>query len=182
MPGYAYAQKTQAPVWAAMDSVFSPSFYKPYEAAVQTALFMLCDARERLALETGEDVRGITFRLKDPASIRDKLIKKGLPVSPLTACAALHDIAGLRVVLGSTAQVYRFAEILQKSPLAQVTDERDYIARPKESGYRSLHLLFNVPVCLRTHVQMVPVEIQLRTASMDIWASIEHDICYKPKA
>ncbi|MDO5377679.1 MAG: hypothetical protein Q4G52_05020 [Clostridia bacterium] len=181
MPAIAIAPKTTAAPFAARETVFSPSFYKPYEEAVTTALMLICQAREQLFEETGGDVSAMTFRLKSPASIRDKLIKKGLPVSAAAARAALHDIAGLRVVLASESQVYRLAAILENSPAVQLTDERDYIAAPKESGYRSLHLLLNVPVLLRSGAaMMVPVELQLRTASMDIWASIEHDRVYKP--
>jgi len=150
---------------------------------VTTALLLICSARRRLTEETGEDVTAMTFRLKSPASIRDKLLKKGLPVSAAAARAALHDIAGLRVVLASKAQVYRLAAILEDSPAVSLLGERDYIAAPKESGYRSLHLLLSVPILLRAGPpMMVPVELQLRTASMDIWASIEHDMVYKPKA
>lgn len=168
---------------AQRESVFSPSFYKPYEEAVTTALLLICSARGRLLEETGEDVTAMTFRLKSPASIRDKLLKKGLPVSTAAARAALHDIAGLRVVLASKAQVYRLAAILESSPAVSLLGERDYIAAPKKSGYRSLHLLLNVPILLRSGPpMMVPVELQLRTASMDIWASIEHDMVYKPRA
>lgn len=146
-----------------------------------TALVLICQARERLIRETGEDVSAITFRLKSPASIRDKLRKKGLPASATAARAALHDIAGLRVVLPCEAQIYRFAALLEASPVVQLTDERDYIAAPKASGYRSLHLLLNVPVPpLPGSAPTAPVELQLRTASMDIWASIEHDRVYKP--
>lgn len=181
MSAIAIAPKTAAAPFAARETVFSPSFYRPYEEAVTTALMLICQARERLLLETGEDVSAMTFRLKSPASIRDKLLKKGLPVSAAAARAALRDIAGLRVVLASEAQVYRLASILESSPAVQLTDERDYIASPKESGYRSLHLHLNVPVLLRSgSPMMVPVELQLRTASMDIWASIEHDRVYKP--
>lgn len=170
-----------APQWVASDSVFTPGFYKPYEAAAQTALLMLCAARSKMNDIDGSDaVRAMTFRLKSPGSIRDKLEKKSLPVSQATACAALHDIAGLRVVLSDVGAVYRFAEMIRSTPVAEFVAVRDYIASPKPSGYRSLHLLMLVPVHLRGQGYMVPVEIQLRTASMDIWASVEHDICYKP--
>lgn len=181
MPSTATVQKLHAPKWVASDAIFTPEFYKPYEAAVETAFLMLCTARTELCRQEGERcVRAMTFRLKSPASIRDKLLRKGLPVSVPTAGACLHDVAGLRVVLSSVSAVYRFADLLKASPVAECTDVHDYIAAPKQSGYRSLHLIMNVPVCLNGRSYMVPVEIQLRTASMDIWASIEHEVCYKP--
>lgn len=179
MSSTATIQKLQANEWVSSDPIFTAGFYRPYEAAVQTAFLMLCAARGEL--ERGEhSVRAITYRLKTPASIRDKLIKKGMPVSAAAAGAALHDIAGLRVVLSSVGAVYAFANLLCASPMAECVLAHDYIAVPKRSGYRSLHLLMYVPVSLDGDCLMTPVEIQLRTAPMDLWASIEHELCYKP--
>ena len=159
---------------------FDVSFYAPYEAAVETAILALCAARMQLEEErTSFAVRSMTFRLKSPASIRDKLARRGLPQSAEGA-AHLHDIAGLRVVLSSVEAVYRFADILHGSPSWQFISERDYISSPKPSGYRSLHLVLLVPVCRNGRSASVPVEIQLRTPAMDMWACVEHDLCYKP--
>lgn len=159
---------------------FGFSFYAPYEAAVETAFLALCAARMQLEEEsTPFAVRSMTFRLKSPASIRDKLTRRGLPQSAEGA-AYLHDIAGLRVVLSSVEAVYRFADILRASPSWQFVCARDYIAVPKKSGYRSLHLAMLVPTCRNGKSASVPVEIQLRTPAMDMWACVEHDLCYKP--
>lgn len=160
---------------------FSSSFYQPYALAVQTAFVLLCALRDECRA-AGDDpgVEALTFRLKTPASIREKLRRKGLPVTPVAAGGALHDIAGLRVVLGDTRQVYDFARLICASPVVELCGLRDYIAHPKRSGYRSLHLILRVPVSLGREQLLVPVEVQLRTAAMDIWASIEHDVVYKP--
>lgn len=159
---------------------FGFSFYAPYEAAVETAFLALCAARMQLEEEsTPFAVRSMTFRLKSPASIRDKLTRRGLPQNAEGA-AHLHDIAGLRVVLSSVEAVYRFADILRASPSWQFVCARDYIAVPKKSGYRSLHLVMLVPICQNGKSASVPVEIQLRTPAMDMWACVEHDLCYKP--
>lgn len=159
---------------------FGFSFYAPYEAAVEAAFLALCAARMQLEEEsTPFAVRSMTFRLKSPASIRDKLTRRGLPQSAEGA-AYLHDIAGLRVVLSSVEAVYRFADILRASPSWQFVCARDYIAVPKKSGYRSLHLVMLVPICRNGKSTSVPVEIQLRTPAMDMWACVEHDLCYKP--
>lgn len=159
---------------------FGFSFYAPYEAAVEAAFLALCAARMQLEEEsTPFAVRSMTFRLKSPASIRDKLTRRGLPQNAEGA-AYLHDIAGLRVVLSSVEAVYRFADILRASPSWQFVCARDYIAVPKKSGYRSLHLVMLVPICRNGKSTSVPVEIQLRTPAMDMWACIEHDLCYKP--
>lgn len=160
---------------ASGDPVFTAAFYAPYEAAARAALAMLCDIRAQLGAQHG--VRAMTYRLKSPASIRGKLKKHGLPAT--RACAAtLSDIVGLRLVLGDEGQVYRFARAILSEPGAQLVRARDYIAAPKPSGYRSLHLILRVPA--GEGEAGVPVEIQLRTQIMDLWASAEHDACYKP--
>lgn len=175
------AQKLTAPVQVASDPVFTGAFYRPYEAAVETVLPLLCAARSELCRQMGErSVSAVTFRLKSPGSIRDKLRKKGLPASASAAGAALHDVAGLRVVLQSVAAVYRYAELIRACDAVECFGVHDYIAAPKQSGYRSLHLIFSVPVVLDSQAYLVPVEIQLRTASMDAWACMEHRLIYKP--
>lgn len=181
MPISVFAQKISTSSPATPDALFTPAFYQPYCAAVETAMRMLCKTRQLLCADMGEEtIRQMTFRLKTPHSISDKLRKKRLPVTCDAADAALHDIAGLRVVLTSEESVYRFAALLTASPLAETVASRDYIAHPKKSGYRSLHLLMMVPIIHQGQHRMIPVEIQLRTSVMDAWAVIEHDIFYKP--
>lgn len=161
--------------------MFPSGFYQPYAVAVQTVFMLLCALRdERRAIGDDPGVEALTFRLKTPASIGGKLRRKGLPVTPAAASAALHDIAGLRVVLSETRQVYEFARLICDSPVVELCGLRDYIAHPKRSGYRSLHLILRVPVTVGREQMLMPVEVQLRTAAMDIWASIEHDMVYKP--
>ena len=167
---------------SAADPVFTPVFFAPYEAAAHSALLLIsCARNELVSLAPGEDVCAVTYRLKTPQSIRGKLRKKGLPLSAAAAGAALMDVAGLRVVLTSVGAVYRFKELLTASSFAQCIGVNDYIAAPKKSGYRSLHVLLNIPVISSGGPVMVPAEIQLRTEAMDLWANIEHGICYKPQ-
>ena len=173
MQSSVFAQKTNPA--DAGDPVFTSAFYAPYEHAARSAMAMVCSARAQLGEADG--VRAVTYRLKTPASIRGKLQKRGLPQTEASA-ATLHDIAGLRAVLADEGQVYRFARILLASPMAELLQARDYIASPKSSGYRSLHLILHMPGGER--ISRVPVEIQLRTAPMDLWAQLEHDACYKP--
>lgn len=158
------------------DPVFSPSFYAPYEAAAAAGLALLCDARSQMPL----DVITFGYRLKSCASIRGKLRRKGLPENAASAHAALHDIVGLRVVLSSRKAVYQFADLIIHNPAVEIADIHDYIALPKPSGYRSLHLIARIPVMLCAHPCRLPVEIQLRTAQMDAWACAEHKLIYKP--
>lgn len=176
----AAAQKKSLPV-RREETAFSASFYKPYALAAQTVLLLCSSLRDNLRLSGGDPgVVEMTYRLKTPASIGGKLMHKGLPVSPASAGSALHDVAGFRVVLSTIAKVYRFAEMIKESSVVEVTDTRDYIRSPKRSGYRSLHLLLSVPVTLGRETLLVPVEVQLRTPGMDVWANAEHDLVYKP--
>lgn len=183
MPSSVLIQKMPVSDRPSPEELFTPAFYQPYHAAVETAFQMLCHARKLLCEDMGEEtIRQMTFRLKTPNSISDKLKKKHLPVTCDAADAALHDIAGLRVVLTNVESVYRYAALLTASPMAEFVASRDYIAHPKKSGYRSLHLLMMVPVVSRGQHIQTPVEIQLRTSVMDAWAVIDHDIYYKPSA
>ncbi len=181
MQSTAHVQKPTASNRTVCDPIFTPTFYRPYEAAARIALTLLCDVRRQMQREHGENsVCALTYRLKSPASIRGKLIKKGLPVCAIAASAALRDVAGLRAVLSNEESVYRFARLLCDMVHGEVIATHDYIASPKPSGYRSLHVLLRIPVSIAAQAYAVPVEIQLRTASMDVWASIDHEICYKP--
>ena len=161
-----------------IDPVFSVSFYAPYEAAARAAMELLTTLRAQMP----QDVLALHERMKSGASIRGKLRRKGLPETAASACAALHDVAGLRAVLSSREAVYRYADLIMHSPAAELVAIHDYIAAPKPSGYRSLHLIMRIPVCLSGYACSVPVEIQLRTAAMDAWACAEHSLIYKPRA
>ena len=151
---------------------FDASFYTPYAAAAQDALALVCAARSRM--NDPDAVRAVTYRLKTPASVAGKLAKLSLPPTRAMAAAALHDIAGLRVVLAREQDVYAFPAIVRDSPGVYVLGERDYIAAPKPSGYRSLHMILRPRACA------VALELQLRTPQMDLWAAAEHDLIYKP--
>lgn len=176
----ALAQKTNAP-GCAVEGEFPPSFYHPYALAVQKVFLLCCTLRdEARAAGCDPGVCGLTYRLKTPASIGEKLLSRGYPATHDAADACLHDVAGLRVILKCTQQVYAFSKLLAASPQVRLIATRDYIAHPKESGYRSLHLILRVQVSYGGVMRSVPVEVQLRTSAMDIWASIEHDVVYKP--
>lgn len=181
MTSTAAVQKHAIPGPAAADPEFGSAFYRPYKSAAETAFLILDRARAALSLQCSRcSVSEITFRLKSPASIRGKLLKKGLPVSSPAAGACLQDVAGMRVILSGVGAVYRYAQLIRETPFAECIGEDDYIAHPKASGYRSLHLVLRVPVCVDSACLMVPVEIQLRTKAMDEWACAEHKLCYKP--
>lgn len=125
-------------------------------------------------------IHNVESRLKSPQSIIGKLQKKELPLTPESARKNLLDIAGIRVTCCYISDIYAIVEMLCRRDDFTVIKQKDYIKNPKPSGYRSYHLIVNVPVYLSTKKQYAPVEIQIRTIAMDFWASLEHQLKYKP--
>ena len=124
-------------------------------------------------------IHHLDSRLKSPQSMMKKLARKGLPQTLEAAEANLNDIAGVRIVCNYLDDIYRIADLLQRQRDVEFVHRRDYIENPKESGYRSLHLVIRIPVFLSSHTELVPVEVQIRTIAMDFWASLEHQLRYK---
>ncbi len=124
-------------------------------------------------------IHHIDSRLKSPQSMMKKLARKGLPQTLEAAEANLNDIAGVRIVCNYLDDIYRIADLLQRQRDVEFVHRRDYIENPKESGYRSLHLVIRIPVFLSSHTELVPVEVQIRTIAMDFWATLEHQLRYK---
>lgn len=124
-------------------------------------------------------IHNIESRLKSPQSIIGKLQKKGLPLTADAARKNLLDIAGIRVTCCYISDIYAIADLLSRCDDFVVIKKKDYIKNPKPSGYRSFHMVVNVPVYLSTQKRYAPVEIQIRTIAMDFWASLEHQLKYK---
>ena len=124
-------------------------------------------------------IHHMEYRLKSLDSIVNKLKKRNLEVSLESMVENLTDIAGVRVICNYVSDVYRIAELLVKQSDIKLIQKKDYIKHPKENGYRSLHLVVEVPIFLAERVQPIAVEIQIRTIAMDFWASLEHHLRYK---
>ena len=124
-------------------------------------------------------IENIKSRLKRPISIRNKLKKYGYPLSMANIEEHLHDVAGIRVVCSFPSDVYTIADAFLNQDDVNLIQMKDYIKNPKPSGYRSLHLIIEIPIFLAKEKRMMKVEIQLRTIAMDCWASLEHQIQYK---
>lgn len=124
-------------------------------------------------------IETVKSRIKTPQSIIEKLEKKGLPISFTSMMENLNDIAGIRVICPYISDIYNIKNMLLKHPDITLIEEKDYIKDPKESGYRSLHLVVEIPVYLSESTHKVKVEIQLRTIAMDFWATLEHELRYK---
>lgn len=124
-------------------------------------------------------IETIKSRMKSPESIAKKLERRGLSIDFASMVSHLNDIAGVRVICPYISDIYTIRDILLKQPDISLVEQKDYIAEPKESGYRSLHIVVQTPVYLSQEVHKVNVEIQLRTIAMDFWASLEHELRYK---
>lgn len=121
----------------------------------------------------------IKSRLKSPESIYEKLERKGFPVTLESIRENLTDVAGVRVICSFPDDIYRLAELFAKQDDIVVIKRKDYIKNPKSNGYRSLHLILDVPIFLSHGKKYMKVEIQFRTIAMDFWASLEHKLKYK---
>ena len=126
-------------------------------------------------------IEHIKTRIKSADSIIDKLERKNIEFTIENVENNLFDIVGARIVCSFETDVYDLVNILKKSSIINVIKEKDYIQEPKQSGYRSYHLIVEIPVELINEKTTVKAEIQIRTMAMDLWASIEHKIKYKSK-
>lgn len=118
-------------------------------------------------------------RLKSPESIMKKLRKNGLTVTLANMIEHVNDIAGIRITCSFFSEVYFLADMIARQDNLEVLKVKDYISHPKESGYKSYHMLLLLPVALGDAFVPTKVEVQIRTMAMDFWASLEHKIYYK---
>ena len=134
---------------------------------------------EFIKIHNYNPIEHVTSRIKSSESIVKKLKRHGLEVNMDNMQNCLSDIAGIRIVCSFTSDIYRMAEMIGKQNDLTVVSVKDYIRHPKESGYKSYHMLVTVPIFLSDRVVDTKVEIQIRTIAMDFWASLEHKIYYK---
>ncbi len=121
----------------------------------------------------------IKSRLKSPESIYEKLQRKGYPITVESIREYLYDVAGVRVICSFPDDIYRLAELVVSHDDIVLVQKKDYIKNPKSNGYRSLHLILDVPIFLSIGKKYIKVEMQFRTIAMDFWASLEHKLRYK---
>lgn len=124
-------------------------------------------------------IETITCRLKTPSSIINKLNRKGIKPSIDALRTQLNDIAGVRVICPFLDDIYMVAQTLAQQDDIQVISTKDYIAQPKPNGYRSYHMIVQVPVFFCEKKEYMRVEVQLRTVAMNFWATLEHQMKYK---
>ena len=121
----------------------------------------------------------IESRLKKPSSIARKLEKSGIEVTVENMVNHLSDIAGIRVLCAYIDDIYEIARMLAHQKDVNIITVKDYIKQPKDNGYRSYHMIVEIPVYFSDEVRPVRCEIQIRTIAMDFWATLDHDMQYK---
>ncbi|MEX0152834.1 MULTISPECIES: GTP pyrophosphokinase [Microbacterium] len=146
-------------------------------AEVETKISILRE--EFQEMHAYNPIEHVSSRVKSPDSLVDKVRRKGVEPDFASIRASITDIAGIRITCSFVADAYRLFDLLTQQDDISVRDVKDYIATPKANGYKSLHVIVEVPVFLSTGRVHVPVEVQFRTIAMDFWASLEHKIYYK---
>ncbi len=151
-----------------------------WESAKKLVMTRLEILNEELSLESGRKiVHHISGRIKTSESLKTKLKKKGYNVSPEEAVELINDIVGVRAVCLFEDDLYRILDALLFSQEIRIVKIKDYIQNPKNSGYRSLHVIVKIPIMFSKKQQWVTVEIQLRTTAMDYWAELDYQFRYK---
>ena len=140
--------------------------------------FRVLDERFSLAHDRNP-IDDIQSRLKSPESIRDKLLRKNLPFTLEAIEQNLFDVAGVRIVCSFIDDIYMLADCLMQQDDITLIQQKDYIKQPKANGYRSLHLIVEVPIFLQDQKKLMKVEVQFRTIAMESWANLEHQLRYK---
>lgn len=153
-----------------------------YNGALKTVCSRFEILDDEFSMLQGHDpIHNIESRLKTVESAYEKLPRREYAQIPENL-SKLTDIAGVRVVCSYIEDVYKIAKVFLSQDGIQLSVEKDYIKKPKPNGYRSLHLIVLVDVSLSSGKARVPVEIQLRTIAMNMWASLEHEVSYKVNA
>nr|WP_271177983.1 GTP pyrophosphokinase family protein [Leifsonia poae] len=155
-------------------------FIMPYKFGIDEISTKVSILREEFAqLHDYNPIEHISSRLKSAESIEAKIVRKQCEPSFDEIRKSITDIAGVRIVCSFVSDVYRVYELLAAQEDVHIVKVKDYIANPKPNGYKSLHVILEIPVFLSEGSVLVPVEVQLRTVAMDFWASLEHKIYYK---
>lgn len=151
-----------------------------YDAALRQVSTKIDILNEEFAhIHKYNPIEHVKSRIKEPRSIVKKLKRQGREVTLENMLRYINDIAGVRIICSFTSDIYRIADMLARQADLTVLELTDYLSHPKDSGYRSYHMLVTVPVYLSDGVVDTKVEIQIRTIAQDFWASLEHKIYYK---
>lgn len=151
-----------------------------YTCAIREAKTKLEVLNDELSVRNKRNpIEMIKSRVKKPMSIVEKLERRGLEISIQSMMENLDDVAGIRVICSFVDDIYQVAEMLVRQDDVRVIAIKDYIKHPKENGYRSYHMIIEIPVFFSNEKKYMRVEVQIRTIAMDFWASLDHQLKYK---
>ncbi len=150
-----------------------------YDSAIREVRTKLQILNDELSLTQQSPISSISARRKKTFSILEKLERQGFPITLESIEKNLHDVAGIRVICSFLDDIYNVADMLVRQDDLTVVQIKDYIKNPKPNGYRSYHMIVEVPVFFSNEKHAMRVEIQIRTVAMDFWATLEHQIKYK---
>lgn len=151
-----------------------------YSCAIREVKTKLEVLNDELSIRNQRNpIEFIKTRVKKPYSIVEKLNRRGFEISIQSVFENLNDVAGIRVICSFVDDIYTVAEMLTNQDDVTLLEVKDYIKNPKPNGYRSLHLIIQVPVYFSDKKEELRAEVQIRTIAMDFWASLEHDLRYK---
>lgn len=151
-----------------------------YSCAIREVKTKLEVLNDELSIRNQRNpIEFIKTRVKKPYSILEKLNRRGFEISIQSVFENLNDVAGIRVICSFVDDIYTVAEMLTNQDDVTLLEVKDYIKNPKPNGYRSLHLIIQVPVYFSDKKEELRAEVQIRTIAMDFWASLEHDLRYK---
>lgn len=151
-----------------------------YTCAIREAKTKLEVLNDELSVRNKRNpIEMIKSRVKKPVSIVEKLQRRGLEISVQSMMDNLDDVAGIRVICSFVDDIYQVAEMLVRQDDVRVIAIKDYIKNPKDNGYRSYHMIIEIPVFFSSEKRCMRVEVQIRTIAMDFWASLDHQLKYK---
>lgn len=151
-----------------------------YQCAIQEVTTKLEVLNHEMSVRHNRNpIEAIKYRIKRPKSIVEKLMRNNYPVEIESVSEYLNDVAGVRVICSFVDDIYTIADMLVKQDDIKLLTVKDYIKNPKPNGYRSYHMIIEIPVFFSDKKQHMKVEVQIRTMAMDFWASLEHHVKYK---
>ncbi len=151
-----------------------------YEKALNQVFDTLLQVKAKLYSEFSYDIiNNISRRIKTPESIIDKMKKKHYDIDFKNIIENINDVAGVRITCPVKNDIYTILKIIEKLSNLEIIERKDYLSKPKKSGYSGYHIIVETPVKVEGKIVPVKVEIQIRTMAMDFWATNEHKVRYK---
>lgn len=166
-------------VWMNQARQFQQAMMR-YTCAIREVKTKLEVLNDELSVKNQRNpIEMIKSRVKKPMSIVEKLQRRGFEVSLKSMEKNLDDVAGIRIICSFMDDIYEVAEMLVRQDDITVIAVKDYIKNSKPNGYRSYHMIIEIPVFFSDSKKPIRVEVQIRTIAMDFWASLDHQLKYK---